>query len=169
MGSWLIFDEGLETFDSRLDLVDTENVFGHPDFPLSRGHVFNEPDVERLLQSEPGERKDLVVIETSDHHDVQFDRVKPDAQGALDSIPDVMESVSAGHTVKSLGLQGVKADVHTFEAGSSKGLSKRLKEHSVRRQAKVLDLRNLPETPNEIDDSLPNKGFASGETNLGYP
>jgi len=103
-------------------------------------HQLDEANMPRMIEREPCEIDDLVIVDSAHHDHVQLDRSDARRLGRACGSDRFESEVSASNRSDTLGAQTVSADVDAIQSGAAQWRRKLGQSHAIRRERDVLDL-----------------------------
>lgn len=120
----IIHREWAERLNDVFDLADGEDIVESPGLPVSGGHILDETDVEGVIQGEPGEGEDLIIVETSHGDDIDFDRMKPDPKRLFDARPYLIKATPPRDVAESLRSEESRLILTRLRPAEKRGSAK---------------------------------------------
>src|SRR6185437_16715119 len=132
---------------------------------IANRHELDEAHVPGMLERQPRQILELVVVHAAHHDDVDLDRVEPGVLRGERRPYWIEPEVAPRDPSDTLGTQTVDAHVDPVEPGVAKPRSDLRQAHTVRRQRDVGDLGNVAQHAYEIFDLRPDRRLAASEPN----
>src|SRR5512143_721090 len=160
-------EEGAQfPLDGCADLLRGDADVATPAVICSDGHELDETDLEPAVEREAGEIGHFVVVHAANGYHVDLERKEAEFFGAVDAAPYRFPVVPTGDLAESRSLQGVKADVEPRPAGIYQGTGHVFEQHTVGRNADVLDPAEPGQVRDEAEDASPHQRFSAGDPDV---
>ena len=130
-------------------------------------HELDEPDHPSRTAGEVGERKDLVIVLTTQEHDVDFERSQSCLLGRVHGTEDSGQLPPAADGTKPVGAQGITADVDPSEPSRSQFLRHARQLHAIGGQGQVVK-SDSTEPGDEAGQTSSDKRLAAGDADAGH-
>ena len=119
-----------------------------------------------MLHGQRQKIPDFIIVDAAHQHGVQLQILKSGVLRCPDARKSVLQISPAGDFPESLRLQGVQTDVQPVHSGFPQGLRQLRQEAAVGGQAQLLQLRDGPQPPADIQNSPPHQRLPAGESDL---
>ncbi|CSF34211.1 Uncharacterised protein [Shigella sonnei] len=83
---------------------------------LARFHQFDETQLDRAMLDPVQKGVELVMINITHQHGIDFDLLKTDLKCSIDPCHDLVEFILPGNSVKLAGVQTVDTDVNASKS-----------------------------------------------------
>src|SRR5678815_3939472 len=140
--SWrpTVWRERTERCDPRQHFVAGYDVLPRETAHLANGHELDEAHVPRMIEREPREVFDLIVVDGAHDHDVDLDRRDACTLRGERGRHRIEPEVSPRDLRDAIGTQTVRAHVDAIESSCAKSVRELQQTRTVRRECDVLDL-----------------------------
>ncbi len=153
----------LQPFENHLARDDVVEL---PGTGRIQRHEFDEAQADILLPGKGGQVLDLVVVDPADDDGVYFNWPEPECAGEVDAFEYAGMAIAAGHAFEILWIHGIHAETHALKASLPEGFGLAGEQESVGRQREVFDARDRRQLAHELFDTLPEKRFPAGDSQL---
>ena len=115
-----------------------------------------------MTEGEGRHVEDVVVVEPTDHHHVEFDGQETSGFGCRDAIPYIAEFGTARHDTKAFGVEGINANVDAVEPGLLEIMGDGCQLDGIGSHGDMLDTGDGFDVAHQRDQVAPERWFATG-------
>ena len=149
------------------DLLGADHPVTVPGFLGVQRHRLDEPHAIAVFDGEGDEVCDLVVVDVSHEHGIDFDRGQARGAGSPQPVEHVGEAVAAGDRGEPLGPQSVQADVHPAQTGVAQCGRAAGQPDAVGGEGKVKARVEAVQAGDEPRQPAAKQGFTARQPDLG--
>ena len=136
-------------------------------FFLAERHELDEPDVKRVVEGEPGQVCNFVVVHPAHGHRVKLYGAQPSFTGGFNASPDLMEAILARDEGVFVRFEGIETDIDALDSRPAQIFGETFEQDAVGGDADAFHLRNIADVLTQIENVLPDQGFPTRDADLG--
>ena len=130
-------------------------------------HIFDKPNIKRLILRHLNKRWDFVIVDASDHDAIDLERGESKRQALLYGAQHPVVALPPGEEGELVRVEGVQADVQRVEARLAQRGELPAQHQPVGGHGQRGDLGAvLPDPRQDVGQVAPQRGLAAGEADL---